>query len=416
MKQNQVKKNIVLLAIVQITNYAFPLITFPYLSRVLGPHGFGEIALAQSVIIYMTSFVDFGFNLTSTRKISIYNQENNQQKINEVYTDTIFSKSLLLLISALASLILVLSVKPLNNVSSLIIVGYISVIGSVLFPIWLFQGLQIMKGVVITTTTAKIISICSIFVLVHDQHDTFYAMFATSLGVGISGIISLWYVRKLGKVCFEKMDVSRAYKLTKEAYPIFLSFIGSSVYTTLNSFILSFFVPVAAIGIYSGADRIRSVSQSLLVPMQQAIYPHLAGELKNKDSYIKGMYKYGTIFFVVSLCISLFLAFLSPQIIHVLLGNKFDQSFRILLLLAPLPTIVSLAIVFGQWGLVNIGSGHVLSRIYLLSAFVHLLHVFIMCYFWGIYGAAISVMFTETLVTALIIIGFFREYKKWKLK
>ncbi|WP_163594266.1 oligosaccharide flippase family protein, partial [Klebsiella pneumoniae] len=179
------------------------------------------------------------------------NQENNQQKINEVYTDTIFSKSLLLLISALASLILVLSVKPLNNVSSLIIVGYISVIGSVLFPIWLFQGLQIMKGVVITTTTAKIISICLIFVLVHDQHDTFYAMFATSLGVGISGIISLWYVRKLGKVCFEKMDVSRAYKLTKEAYPIFLSFIGSSVYTTLNSFILSFFGPVAAIGIYS---------------------------------------------------------------------------------------------------------------------------------------------------------------------
>lgn len=414
MKQNNVKKNILLLAIVQITNYAFPLITFPYLSRVLGPHGFGEIALAQSVIIYMTSFVDFGFNLTSTRKISIYNQEKNQKKINEVYTDTLLSKLILLLISALASLVLILSIKHLNTVSSLIAVGYISVVGSVLFPIWLFQGLQIMKGVVITTTTAKLISICLIFILVHEPQDTFYAMFATSLGVGISGIIALWYVRRLGQIKFEKIDSRRACKLTKEAYPIFLSFIGSSVYTTLNSFILSFYVPIVAVGIYSGADRIRAVSQSLLVPMQQAIYPHLAGELKDKTNYIKGMYKYGVIFFAVSLTISLFLAFLSPQIIHFLLGDKFDQSFKILLLLSPLPAIVSLAIIFGQWGLVNIGSGNVLSRIYLFSAFIHLLHVFVMCYFWGIYGAAISVIFTETMVTILIIFWFYQEFNKWK--
>jgi PST family polysaccharide transporter len=62
--------------------------------------------------------------------------------------------------------------------------------------------------------------------------------------------------------------------------------------------------------------------------MQQAIYPHLAGELKDKTNYIKGMYKYGVVFFAVSLAISLFLAFLSPQIIHFLLGGNLINHLK----------------------------------------------------------------------------------------
>lgn len=415
MSNNPVKKNIFLLAIVQISNYAFPLITFPYLSRTLGPEGFGAIALAQSIILYMTSFVDFGFNLTSTRRISIFNKEKNYTRISEVFTDTLAAKIILLIVSFVITITLLLIFKQLHNIAFLVIVGYLSVIGSVLFPVWLFQGLQAMKGVVLTTTTAKLISLLLIFWLVKDKSDTAYAMLATSVGSFLSGIISLYYVYKLRKVKIVKIDVKRLKSLIGEAFPIFLTFIGSSIYTTLNSFVLSFFVPIYAIGIYSGADRIRAVSQSMLVPMQQAIYPHLSSEIHNKRKFIHKFKCYGIILVSVSICISLFLAFLSPQIIHLFLGHKFDNSFKVLMILSPLPAIVSLAILFGQWGLVNIGKGSVLSKIYLYCALCHLIYICISAYIWGIYGAAISVVITESLVTLCIVLNFFKEYKKWKL-
>lgn len=413
MSGKRVKKNIFYLGLVQISNYIFPLLTFPYLSRVLGPEGFGKIALAQSIILYMTSFVDFGFNLTSTRRISLYHNEGSFHKINEVMTDTYISKLILLIFSFIICIILSITFSQLNNVFTLLLVGYLSVLGSVAFPVWLFQGMQVMKGIVITTTTAKLVSLIFIFLLVKNEDDIIYAMLATSLGGVLSGIISLAYVYHLKGIRFVKIDFTRALSLVKEAYPIFLSFVGASIYTTLNSFVLSFFVPVYAIGIYSGADKIKSVAQSMMVPLQQAIYPHFSALVTSKENFRKGLLKYGIVLFLLSFLISIFLAFFSPQIIHLILGSKFDSSFKVLFILSPLPMIISCAIIFGQWGLVNLGKGKVLSKIYMYCAIIHISHICILAYIWGIYGAAISVVLTETIVTICITIAFFKEYKQW---
>ena len=214
---------------------------------------------------------------------------------------------------------------------------------------------------------------------------------------------------------FTKIKFSSICVSVKDSYPLFISFIASSVYTTLNTIILSFFVPVKNIGIYSAADKLRNVSQSVISPFQQAIFPNLSSHTNVFDDYLKHLKRYGIIFFGIGLCISLGLAILSRPIIHLLLGSKFDESFNALLLMSPLPAIITLAVIFGQWGLVNIGESKKLSRIYVIGSFSHVLHVLITIKYFGIYGAIFSSLITETLLTTAMAVTFFYEIKRRKL-
>lgn len=409
------RKNIILLGLVQLSNYLFPLITFPYLSRILGPTGFGHIALAQSLILYLSLIIDFGFNLSATRKIGIAHGKNDQNEINSIFTSVMVAKTILLLMSCALAVIVTNVINQFVELRPLVFIGFISLLGSVCFPIWLFQGTQKMGGIVVSTTAAKFISLLVTFILVKKDTDLFEAMFASSLGMFISGMVAIYYVFKMKLAKFTKIKFSFIYAVIKESYPLFVSFIASSIYTTLNTIILSFFVPVREIGIYSAADKLKSVSQSVISPFQQAIFPNLSSHINEFDNYLKYLKKYGTILFGIGLCISIGLAVLSRPIIHLLLGSKFDESFNALLLMSPLPAIITLAVIFGQWGLVNIGESKKLSKIYVIGSFTHVLHVFFTIKYFGIYGAIFSSLFTETLLTTAMATTFLYEIKKRKL-
>jgi len=403
----KIKKNIFLLLIIQAVNYIFPLLTFPYLTRTLGVESFGLFAFSQSIIIYITSFVDFGFNLTSTRKISKAFNENNFEKINEIYWYTTLAKILLVIISALIFYVSSCFFQQLKLISFLVTIGYISIISSVFIPYWLFQGIQSMKPIVYSNIVGKVINLLLVFYLVKTSYDTNAAMFAYSCGIFISSLYLVFFLKKLRLIYKIRINLNTIYSYLFESFPIFLTFIGASIYTTLNTFFMSFYVSIAAVGIYSGAERIRSVAQSMISPLQQAIYPHLSA--KKDGEYFEELKKYGVLLFLFSILISILLYIFSDKIVYYLLGSKFHESSLILKILSILPMIISLAIIFGQWGLVNMNRSKVLSKIYLAAAFIHVFYMCLLCYFYNIYGAAISVVITETIVSGLIMLFFIKS-------
>ncbi|HDS8991401.1 TPA: flippase [Klebsiella pneumoniae subsp. pneumoniae] len=406
------KKNIILLALVQLSNYLFPLLSFPYLSRVLGPEGFGQVALAQSIIMYFTLFIDFGFNLSATRRISLASIDNSKNVISEIYSSVTFSKLLLFFLSCILCYLLTTFWEQFGRVQGLVFIGFISLLGSVAFPLWLFQGIQKMAGVITATSIAKLISLAFIFLIVKTKDDVAEAMFSLSLGMFLSGLISIFYVRVKRIAVFYIPRKEKIVFYLKDSFPLFLSFFFSSIYTTMNTLILGVFSTMYSIGVYSAAEKIKSVSQSAISPIQQSVYPRLSSQVNNKKEYIKKIKYYGFLFFFVGICISIFLAFLSKPIIHFLLGGKFDGSYSVLLWMSPLPAIITLAIIFGQWGLVNIGKSKTLSKIYMFGGITHLTHIFFMIKLFGIYGAVISSLITESILTLLMIYFFIKEVRK----
>lgn len=407
-----VRKNIFVLFLIQGTNYIFPLLTIPYLSRIFGPTGIGALALAQATILYLTLVVDFGFNLTVTRRISIAFEKKNFLEINQLYTQTLIIKFSIFLLVALFMLILCQFVPQLDNIKVLILIGFISLLGSVLNPIWLFQGIQRMGMLLIPTTLSKLISLVLIFIFVKSSQDLNWAMFFTSLGMFLSAIVSLYYIRQQKLAHFCQINLEKSINLVQESFYIFLSYLGSSVYTTMNTFIMSFFVGLRDIGIYSSADKVVMTAQSLMSPIHQAIFPNLSS-FSDKNEYLNKFKKYGVILFSVASLISVSLFFLSKIIVLILFGKEFYESYKILQILSPLPLIISLGVIFGQWGLIAIGESKILGKIYLIAGLLHLSYIFILLKLDGIYGAAISIVLTESLVSMFLSIFFFKKIKTW---
>ena len=201
----------------------------------------------------------------------------------------------------------------------------------------------------------------------------------------------------------------------QESFYVFLSYLGSSVYTTMNTFIMSFFVGLRDIGIYSSADKVVGTAHSLMAPIHQAIFPNLSS-FSDKNEYLKKFKKYGILLFILGSFISICLFIFSKIIILILFGKEFEESYKLLQILSALPIVISLGILFGQWGLIVIGEAKLLGKVYVTAGFLHLTHIFLLLHFFGIYGAAISILLTESIASLMLFLSFYKKIKRWELK
>ena len=139
----KILENIASLTGLQFASYILPLITLPYLTYVLGPDKFGLTQYAISLITYFQMFTDYGFNLSATRELAIVRED--KKKVSEIFNTVMFIKIILTVLSFLIILAIVSLVPKFNNDADVYLLTFGIVIGYVLFPTWLFQGMEYMK-------------------------------------------------------------------------------------------------------------------------------------------------------------------------------------------------------------------------------------------------------------------------------
>lgn len=391
-------ENFFSLSILQGANYILPLITLPYLVRVLGPEKYGLIAFAQSFIQYFVILTDYGFNLSATREISI--NRDDKEKISQIFSSVMVAKFLL---GILSFIVLVLSLAFIPRFRSewlIYVLTFGIVVGNILFPVWFFQGMESMKYITILNITAKLIFTACIFVFIGGKSDYIYVPLINSLGYLVTGWLSLRIIfSKFGvKLIIPKIQAIK--HQLKEGWYIFISTVAISLYTTSNTFILGLFTSNTVVGYYSAAEKIVKALQGILTPLSQTVYPYisrLASESKQKAlAFIR---KLVTLVGSGSFAISLLTFLLARPIVNVVLGAQYQDSIVVLKILAFLPFVIALSNVFGIQTMLTFNLKGAFSRILVLAGILNILLALILVPIYQHVGTSISALVTEMFVT-----------------
>lgn len=391
-------ENIFSLSGLQIAGYILPLITLPYLVRVLGPEKYGLIAFATAFVTYFQLLTNYGFNLSATREISIH--RNNKDKISEIFSSVIIIKSLLMIVSLILLIIVVFTFSQFKNDWLIYLLTFGMVVGNVLFPIWFFQGIEKMKYITILNVLAQVIFTISIFIFIKSPNDYIFVPLINSLGILIAGIWGFKIALKSYDINLILPPIFIIKSHFKEGWHVFLSTAAISLYTTSNTFILGVFTNTVIVSYYAVAEKIILAVIGLLNPISQAIYPHISKVVINsKEKGIVFIRKITKIIGILGLVLSLLLFIFAGLIINILFGSQFSESITVLRILSFLPLIVGLSNVFGIQTMLTFNYKEAFSRIILGAGLINISLALILVPQFKDIGISVSFLFAEIFIT-----------------
>jgi PST family polysaccharide transporter len=185
-------ENFSYLSALQLFNMALPLLTYPYLARVLGLSTMGLIAFAQALVSYFMVIINYGFNISATRYISI--NRKNKSVISNAVNSVYLIKSLLFVATLIILVLLINIVPKLEEQKFLYLFSFGICFNELLFPIWYFQGVERMKFITIINLSTRLFFLLSIFLFVHDQTDYLKVPILNGIGALGGGLVSIYLV------------------------------------------------------------------------------------------------------------------------------------------------------------------------------------------------------------------------------
>lgn len=274
--KNRLISNFLSLSTLQLFTYVLPIVTLPYLVKVLGVDKYGLVMFAQSLMVFFILFVDYGFDLSATKNISIYRE--NSQKVTEIFSSVIIIKVILLIISLLLMTILLFSVDKFNKEIWIYYFSFLWVIGQSLFPIWYFQGIERMKYITIVNVISKIIFTITIFIFIKEEND--YLLYPIFNGVGalLGTLLAFFLLKRDFNQSLSMQTYATLWTTFKDSTPFFLSRVSVSLFTSINVFILGLVSNNIIVGYYSIAEKLYQAIQRLYSPVVQVLYPYIAKE------------------------------------------------------------------------------------------------------------------------------------------
>ncbi len=402
--------NFVSLSAVQGINILFPLITFPYLIRVLGIEGFGIFSLVQTFVMYFDLLVSFGFGLTATKRISASVDDELMLKkiISAVYIikAILFAGSFFIFIAC--------SFTPyLKEHFYLLPLASLYLLGNMLLPDWYFQGIQKMRSITLVSFTAKTISLLLILILVKKNTDIEYAILAMSAGNLVAGIIAIALLLYKIRLKFKIPGYPFIREIFIESSYVFLSIILAPLYSSVNIFILRFFTNPLIVGYYAIADKIMNAISMLTSIINRTFYPHLSKLFANSiKAYKKYINKLVLMIAGIFLLFAVLQFFGATKIVQFLLKREQGEDIASASILLK---IMSIALFFSpfvsfffQLMIIQGQKKEAIANI-ALASIVNLISASFFTWKWGSIGLAIN-------LCLMVILIFFLNRRSFLMK
>jgi PST family polysaccharide transporter len=395
--KSRLKENILSLLVLQGANYLLPLIVVPYLVRVLGPANFGRVAFAQAFVQYFIVLTEYGFNLTATR--TVVQIRHDPAMLGRFVASVMTVKVALMVVGFLAMCLLIGVMPDGHRDYGLYLVAYLGVLGNVIFPVWLFQGLERMRHITVLTIVSRVLVTAAVFLLVRGQGDLRIAAALQSMGFVLAGVFSLFALPRIVTMKVQLPSTGCTWEVAKDGWHVFVATMGGSLYSSSNVFVLGLMVSPVAVGYYAAAEKLIKAIQSAITPVSQAVYPHVAGLLvQSRERAIGFLRRLLRLQGIATLMVSCGLLVLANTIALVMFGSNYAQSGDLLRVMALIPFIVGINNVLGAQILVQFSLGRLLSMSIVVPAVAHICMLYFAAKYLGIFGVAALAVFTESFV------------------
>ncbi|CNC81938.1 translocase [Yersinia frederiksenii] len=389
------RKNIFSLILLQGSNYIIPLLTLPYLTRVLGVEGFGVYSLTLSLAQYFVILIDFGFNLSASKKIAEHQDE--PEYISKVFFETLYSKSILCLVS-ISIVILLVTTNSHAVIKSELIYTILMLIGTTLMPVWFFQGIEKLSVVTNLMIVAKLSMLPLFFIFVHSDTDVKYAVLIQSSMNLLAGIIAIIYIYRKKLVKTVNFSSLRVVYTLKDSFPIFCATLSISLYTMSTTIIIGIFSNVYEVSIFTAADRVKGAILGVFLVLGSAFYPRINALLVNKKEEAYSLIR--KIFYwqgILCIIIMIFVIIFAKLITTIMFGHEYSEVSKLLILFSPVYLLVIQSTVLGNYILLPHGHRKSYTILPMVSAVIHIPLCAYLASQYGAWGGVVSIIVIESL-------------------
>jgi PST family polysaccharide transporter len=405
-------QNFISLAFLQGTNFVIPLLLTPYLQLTLGWEKFGVVSVAQSVMLLLVTFIDYGFNISATREVAL--NKDDSSKLSEIVSKTLLVK-LILSIFAFAVLMLLVSIVPkFNEHLSLFLLSYPFVIGQSFLPVFFFHGIEKMKYLTYLNLVAKFLTVILVLHFIREQQNYSWVWCLFGLANLFSSVIGYYWIVSWFKLRFYFVNKILIINELKYNFSLFISNLATISYINSNILILSFVASDRVVGYYSFAEKVIFASRQPLVIFSQAIYPHLCKLATESHLAIQKFFRRVYIPFIILIFLMCLIIFFAPSYVPLLFPTFSKETLTLIQWLSLISFIVGLNIPAYQILLVyDLKKSY--TSVLILGSFLNILLNLPLSYLWQAKGTALSVIITETFVT-LTFYGFlYKKHAHYKL-
>lgn len=394
--------NLISLVILQGLNYLLPLITVPYLTRVLGPTNYGIIIFATATIMYFQMVTDYGFNLSATRNISI-NKEN-KDKVNEVFSSVIIIKSMLLILSFLVLMIIINTIPLFSENYDVYLALFLLIVGNVLFPIWLFQGMEEMKYITYINIVLKSLSTVCIFIFVKESSQFFRLALINGSASVLVGIVSLIFAIKKFNIKLMLPSIATLKKELIDGWYIFTTSFMSNILANSGPFILGIFTNQTVVGYYGALDKITKAFISMFAPFTQAIFPHINKKFSvSYEEGVREVKRFGKIAVAISICIAVVMIIFNKLLVSILCGNEYLKYADIVAYMSVWIVLSIINNFMGTQLLIGAGYGKYYSRSFVLAAISTIILYVALVKVFSLYAIVIGTILGELILTIVML-------------
>lgn len=271
MKSNVIKNTMMLYGM-SIAKIVFPLLTLPYLTRVLSVESYGVVSYVKAVMQYMQLVVDFGFMLSGTK--DIVNAKNDHEKLEKEVGDILLAR-VLLAAAAFVALLGMIAVIPLLRANiGYTLLAFVTVFLSVFLFDYFFRGIEKMQVITLRFVAMRGIATALTFIFVHSDKDILFVPLLDAVG-SLVAVILVFVELKKENIKIHFSSVSTAWKKLKNSFVYFASNMATTAFGALNTLLIGAFLPATEVAYWSVCMQLIGAVQTMYTPITDGIYPEM---------------------------------------------------------------------------------------------------------------------------------------------